>query len=224
MTETAEHDAPENHGVATKAGISEIADKKRQAVGNHVERLAGGTGQLLTETQSALGGLAARGDSTVAIAADRERTVDIVGPNLGASIVGSSFAELYRTEKIGSGRESARNATEGLQLLLSGLALVVLVQNLDIMVMVRGNFKVLLSALRISQGNLLIIMDSNFFALVIGDVDLLLRFRFMSVLACRIAVKACAVCATGHPLTHGGCLLLRNALAAKDKDTVEIKV
>lgn len=163
VTETTEHDAPENHGVATKPGIGQVCDEEGQAVGKEIKGLAGGVGYLFTETQGTLSCLATFGDGAEAIAADREGAVDVVGPNQSAAVVGSSFAKLYRAQQVCGGGQGSRDATKSLHLFVGRLALVVLVENLDIMVAMMLNGKVFFSALGVGKLN----------SLAVGNVDLL---------------------------------------------------
>lgn len=129
VTNTAEHDTPEDHGVATESSIGEISDEERQAVGQEVEGLVSGIGNLGAEAQGTLRGLAAGRHGTETIATEGERTVNVVGPDGGASVVGSSLAELDGAEQVGDSGQRAGHAAKGQHLLIGGLALVVSVEN-----------------------------------------------------------------------------------------------
>lgn len=85
VANTADDDTPEDHGETTEFGIGKVSNDERQAVGDEREGLGGGIGDLLAEAQSTLGGLGSSSDSTVAVTARWERSVDVVGPNQGTT-------------------------------------------------------------------------------------------------------------------------------------------
>jgi hypothetical protein len=86
VTNTAKDDTPENHGVATKAGVGKVSNDQRQTVGNQTERLAGSVCDLLAETKCTLGGLATSGYGTPTVSALGQGTVDVICPDLGAAL------------------------------------------------------------------------------------------------------------------------------------------
>jgi hypothetical protein len=86
VTNTAKDDSPEDHGVATKAGVGKVSNDQRQTVGNQTERLAGSVGDLFAETQGTLGGLATCGYGTPAVSTLGQGTVDVVRPDLSAAL------------------------------------------------------------------------------------------------------------------------------------------
>lgn len=89
------------------------------------------------------------GHGTHAITAQRKREFDVVGPDTSTSVVGSSLTELHSAEQVRDGRQRTRNPAESSHFQLSGLALVVLVQDCDIMLFASVNIvKVFLALLR----------------------------------------------------------------------------
>lgn len=87
VTNTAENDTPEDHGVATEARIGKVSNDQRQTVGNQTERLAGSVCDLLAETKCTLSGLATSGYCTPAVSTLGQGTVDVVCPDLGAALI-----------------------------------------------------------------------------------------------------------------------------------------
>lgn len=164
--------------------------------------MARGVGDLFTEAQGTLCSLATTWDSTVAIAANREGTIDVICPNLSTTVVGGSLAEFYCAEEVCSGWEGSRNATKSLELLIGRLAVVIFVENLDIMVMLL-NAVVLLWLVRVGKLGVLVILDSDFVAVLVGG-DLLFRFRCATV---SDASSQCISLPCGT-LTHDDCVSL----------------
>lgn len=81
VTNTAKQDTPEDHVVATKAGVGEISDIQRQDIGDHVERLRRSVGDRFAETETTLSGLTSgrRGSETVTTLG--QSAVDVIGPD-----------------------------------------------------------------------------------------------------------------------------------------------
>lgn len=136
VANTTDNNTPENHWVATKSGISEVSDDERQAVSDKTEGLGGGVGDLLAEAERTLSGLGTSCHSTIAVSAWWEWSVDVVGPDLSASVIRGTLAELNGTEKVGDGWDVSGNSSQGLHLLVRGLALILHVQDGNAMVAV----------------------------------------------------------------------------------------
>jgi hypothetical protein len=87
VTDTEKNDTPEDHRIASKARVGEVANDQRQTVGNQTERLAGSVCDLLAETKCTLSGLATSGYGTPAVSTLGQGTVDVVRPDLGAALI-----------------------------------------------------------------------------------------------------------------------------------------
>lgn len=110
VTDTTNDDTPENHWVATESRVGKITDNKGKAVSQQAERLrssilysiqismrdtqqrlkvdgrrARSYGYLLSQTQGTLSSLTSNWRGTITIATLRQRSIDVVCPNLGTS-------------------------------------------------------------------------------------------------------------------------------------------
>ena len=122
---TEDSDAPADELETTGLGVGQVAGNERKRVRQHAERLRDGVGCHSTQTQGTSRLLSTAGWCTPAVTAIGERAVDIVGDDVGDTVVGTTLAELDGADEIGDDRKGSGNTAQGPELFLGGLALVV---------------------------------------------------------------------------------------------------
>ena len=122
---TKDSDAPADELEATSLGVGQVTGDERKRVRQHAERLRDGVGCHGTQTQGTSRLLGTAGWCTPAVTALGKRAVDIVGNDVGDTIVGTTLAELDSADEIGDERKGSGDTAQGPELFLGGFALVV---------------------------------------------------------------------------------------------------
>ena len=141
MGNTEDNDTPANKLEAANLCVGHPAEEEGKGIRQHGEGLSDGVGGTLTHTEGTGGHLGTAGRSTPTVAAVGHRTVDIVADKGLDTVVRGTLAELDNANHISNDGETAGHTAERVELLLGGLALIVV---LDGDVLVRGGGRVML--------------------------------------------------------------------------------
>lgn len=139
--DTENNDTPANKLEAASLCVGQPAEEEGKGISQHGEGLSDGVGGTLAQTEGTGCLLSATGRSTPTVAAFGHGTVDIVADQGLDTVVRRSLAELDNANQISNDGESAGHTAERVELLLGGLALVVV---LDGDVLVGGAGRVVL--------------------------------------------------------------------------------
>lgn len=125
MGGTENKNAIADHPEATGMRIREVSKYHGQGIGQHAERLVHGIGLDGAHAQSTGGLLGPARRSSVSITTRRQGAIDKVRDEACDTQIGRALGELGDADEVGDDGEIARDAAQGLQLLLGGIFVVI---------------------------------------------------------------------------------------------------